>query len=196
MKEDPMVKLKLTGKHVITISFVLIVMVLYYQFLDKSELSKEVHLVEGLHPELAYYTNLLVERAEEEGIRVVITDDFRSFHEQNKLYEKGRSGDGTIVTHAKAGESFHNFGLAVDFALTTPEGEVLWDLNYDGNGNSRSDWMEVVEIAKGLGFEWGGDWKHFKDYPHLQMDFGLSIHDLQRGKRPPEHSLTAGNQVK
>jgi peptidoglycan LD-endopeptidase CwlK len=189
-----MVKLKVTGKHVITIFFVLIVMVLYHQFLNKSELSEDVHLVEGLHPELAYYTNLLVEKAGEEGIKVVITDDFRSFHEQDKLYAKGRSGTGTIVTHAKAGESFHNFGLAVDFALTTPEGEVLWDLNYDGNGNSRSDWMEVVDIAKGLGFEWGGDWKHFKDYPHLQMDFGLSIHDLQKGKRPPEHSLTARNE--
>jgi peptidoglycan LD-endopeptidase CwlK len=189
-----MVKLKLTGKHIITISFVLIVMVLYHQFLNKSELSEDVHLVEGLHPELAYHTNLLVQKAGEDGINVVITDDFRSFHEQDKLYAKGRTGDGTIVTHAKAGESFHNFGLAVDFALTTSEGEVLWDLNYDGNGNGRSDWMEVVEIAKDLGFEWGGDWKHFKDYPHLQMDFGLSIQDLQKGKRPPEHSLTAGNE--
>ncbi|MFP9170447.1 M15 family metallopeptidase, partial [Enterococcus faecalis] len=23
--------------------------------------------------------------------------------------------------------------------------------------------------AKTLGFEWGGDWKRFKDYPHLEM---------------------------
>jgi peptidoglycan LD-endopeptidase CwlK len=151
-------------------------------------------MVEGLHPELIYYTDILVQMAGEEGIKVVITDDFRSFHEQDKLYAKGRSGEGNIVTHAKAGESFHNFGLAIDFALSTPEGQVVWDLDYDGNGNSRSDWMEVVDIAKGLGFEWGGDWKHFKDYPHLQMDFGLSIHDLQNGKRPPEHSLTAGNE--
>ncbi|WP_404331280.1 M15 family metallopeptidase [Mesobacillus maritimus] len=187
-------KLKVTGKHVITICFVFIVIVLYNQFLNKSKLSENVHLVEGLHPELIYYTDLLVQMAGEDGIKVVITDDFRSFHEQDKLYAKGRSGEGNIVTHAKAGESLHNYGLAVDFALITPEDQVIWDLNYDGNGNSRSDWMEVVEIAKGLGFEWGGDWKHFKDYPHLQMDFGLSLRDLQKGKRPPEHSLTAGKE--
>lgn len=178
----------------ITICFVFIVIVLYNQFLNKSKVSENVHLVEGLHPELIYYTDLLVQMAGEDGIKVVITDDFRSFHEQDKLYAKGRSGEGNIVTHAKAGESLHNYGLAVDFALITPENQVIWDLNYDGNGNSRSDWMEVVEIAKGLGFEWGGDWKHFKDYPHLQMDFGLSLRDLQKGKRPPEHSLTAGKE--
>ncbi|MGM0902487.1 MAG: M15 family metallopeptidase [Bacillota bacterium] len=187
-------KLKVTGKHVITICFVFIVIVLYNQFLNKSKLSENVHLVEGLHPELIYYTDLLVQMAGEDGIKVVITDDFRSFHEQDKLYAKGRSGEGNIVTHAKAGESLHNYGLAVDFALITSGDQVIWDLNYDGNGNSRSDWMEVVEIAKGLGFEWGGDWKHFKDYPHLQMDFGLSLRDLQKGKRPPEHSLTAGKE--
>ncbi len=42
-------------------------------------------------------------------------------------------------------------------------------MEYDGNQNGKSDWLEVVEIAKTLGFEWGGDWKRFKDYPHLEM---------------------------
>jgi peptidoglycan LD-endopeptidase CwlK len=172
----------------------MIVMGLYYQVLNEQEITENVHLVEGLHPELIRYTDILVQMAGKQGINVVITDDFRSFHEQDKLYAKGRSGEGNIVTHAKAGESFHNFGLAVDFALINSEDQVIWDLDYDGNGNSRSDWLEVVEIAKGLGFEWGGDWKHFKDYPHLQMDFGLSITDLQKGKRPMEHSLTVGNE--
>jgi peptidoglycan LD-endopeptidase CwlK len=47
-----------------------------------------------------------------------------------------------------------------------------------------------VEMAKALGFEWGGDWAQFKDYPHLQMNFGLTLADLQNGKRPDESSLT------
>lgn len=33
--------------------------------------------------------------------------------------------------------------------------------------------------------EWGGDWK-FRDMPHFQYTFGLSIEDLLAGKRPPE----------
>ncbi len=55
-----------------------------------------------------------------------------------------------------------------------------------GNKNGRSDWYEVVDLAKALGFSWGGDWAQFKDYPHLQMDFGLSINDLQNGEKPDE----------
>lgn len=55
-------------------------------------------------------------------------------------------------------------------------------MEYDGNDNGKSDWMEVVSIAKDLGFEWGGDWSGFKDYPHLQMTFGLSLRELQQVK--------------
>lgn len=146
---------------------------------------------EGLHPVVEERKNQLIHKAAASGIDVVITDGFRSAEEQNRLYEKGRTSGGNIVTYAKGGESYHNFGLALDFALRTPAGDILWDMNYDGNGNGQSDWMEVVQIAKSLGFEWGGDWPRFKDYPHLQMDFGLSIADLQAGKRPPNEPLVA-----
>lgn len=126
----------------------------------------------------------LISLAADKGINVVITADFRSAEEQDELYAQGRTADGDIVTNAKGGESYHNYGLAIDFALMNINGEVIWDMEYDGNGNSKDDWSEVVEIAKSLGFEWGGDWISFKDYPHFQMDFGLSIEDLQNGERP------------
>ena len=64
-------------------------------------------------------------------------------------------------------------------------------MQYDGNQNGKADWTEVVEMASTLGFDWGGDWAQFKDYPHLQMDFGLTLADLQNGERPAEPSLTA-----
>ena len=138
-----------------------------------------------LHPTVANKTEELIEKAEELGIFVVITDDFRSIDDQHALYERGRESDGRVVTNAKGGESYHNYGLAIDFALRTEDDDVIWDLEYDGNQNGESDWMEVVDIAKDLGFTWGGDWTRFRDYPHLQMDFGYSIQDLQRGKYPP-----------
>ncbi len=54
-----------------------------------------------------------------------------------------------------------------------------------GNDNGKSDWMEVVTIAKGLGFDWGrGLGRSSSDYPHLQMTFGLSLRELQQGKQP------------
>lgn len=141
---------------------------------------------EDLHPVVEERTNQLIEKAGAKGITILITDGFRSAADQDLLYEKGRSTEGNIVTHAKGGESYHNFGLAVDFAIKLPSGEVIWDRQYDGNANSVSDWTEVVKMAKELGFEWGGDWVNFKDYPHLQMNFGLTINDLQSGKRPSE----------
>ncbi|MYL21320.1 M15 family peptidase [Halobacillus litoralis] len=139
---------------------------------------------EALHPVVQENKVELVDRAAEKGIAVVITDGHRSVSEQDMLYEQGRSEEGSIVTYAEGGESYHNYGLAIDFAIETKDGRVVWDMNYDGNNNGTSDWMEVVEVAEDLGFTWGGDWKNFKDYPHLQMDFGLTIRELQYGKRP------------
>ncbi|MFB8376172.1 M15 family metallopeptidase [Paenibacillus taichungensis] len=141
--------------------------------------------ITGLHPVVAESEKLLVRKAARRGIEVVITHDFRSIDEQDALYNQGRSIAGNIVTNAKGGESYHNYGLAIDFALRTPEGDVVWDMERDDNGNGKADWLEVVDLAKELGFTWGGDWANFPDYPHLQMDFGLSINDLKRGKRPP-----------
>lgn len=157
----------------------------YIHFIEETDLP-DVPPPTSLHPVVEDKKEELIAEAADKGINVVITQDFRSIEEQDALYEKGRTAEGNIVTHAKGGESYHNFGLAIDFALMSVDGQVIWDMNYDGNGNSRADWMEVVKIAKDLGFEWGGDWTQFKDYPHLQMDFGLSIWELQRGKRPPE----------
>ncbi|WP_229263528.1 M15 family metallopeptidase [Cohnella cholangitidis] len=149
---------------------------------------REVQAVTGLHPIVAEHKDKLIAESKKIGIRVVITDDFRSTEEQDALYRKGRSDGGAIVTQVKGGQSFHNYGLAIDFALGVAGGKVIWDLEYDGNGNGKSDWMEVVAIAKRLGFSWGGDWASFPDYPHLQMDFGYSIGELQRGWRPPEQT--------
>jgi peptidoglycan L-alanyl-D-glutamate endopeptidase CwlK len=147
----------------------------------------------SLNPAVKEKSSQLIQQAAKKGIHVVITNGFRSVGEQNRLYQQGRTTPGTIVTNAKGGESYHNYGLAVDFALKTPSGSVIWDRQYDGNRNGQADWAEVVGIAKSLGFQWGGDWVQFKDYPHLQMDFGLTIADLQNGKRPDQSSLFADN---
>lgn len=145
---------------------------------------QNVPLPTELHPIVKERSDQLVQQAAKKGIVVLITDGFRSVDEQNTIYEQGRTTEGNIVSNAKGGESYHNYGLAIDFALETPSGNVIWDRQYDGNQNSKADWSEVVKMAKSLGFEWGGDWKDFKDYPHLQMDFGLTIADLQNGQRP------------
>ena len=54
------------------------------------------------------------------GIQPLIYCGFRSFEEQAALYSKGRTAGGRIVTKAKAGESYHNYGLAFDWVPVKP----------------------------------------------------------------------------
>jgi peptidoglycan LD-endopeptidase CwlK len=167
------------------ILFISILSFLVYLIIDEMQ-KRNVPMPTELHPIVANKRDLLVQRAAQKGIKVVITDDFRSAQEQDELYARGRTVEGNIVTHVEGGESYHNYGLAIDFALQLDDGTVVWDLERDDNKNGKADWMEVVSIAKMLGFEWGGDWYGFRDYPHLEMDFGLSIRELQHGERPPK----------
>lgn len=133
-----------------------------------------------LHPQVEAAKNQLIKNCQEKQIHIQITQGIRTFAEQNRLYEQGRTKPGKIVTYAKGGQSYHNYGLAIDFVVIDPTtNQPTWDFTFDGNQNGRSDWIEVAEEGKKLGFEWGGDWRGFKDYPHLQMPFGQSIWELQ-----------------
>ncbi|KWX89007.1 hypothetical protein AMQ83_03200 [Paenibacillus riograndensis] len=153
--------------------------------------SKSAARLGGLHPVLLAAAHVLIQRCYARGTPVVITQGLRTIAEQNALYAQGRTQKGPIVTNARGGSSFHNYGLAMDFALLLPDGQnISWDMSRDRDGDKLADWQEVVQEAKRLGLEWGGDWTSFKDYSHLQMAFGLTIQDLKAGRRP------AANQVK
>ena len=108
----------------------------------------------------------------------------RTFAEQDALYAQGRSKPGKIVTNAKGGQSYHNYGLAIDIVLLTDKDKngtfetASWDLKTDFDGDKKADWMEVVQIFKRYGFEAGIDWK-FVDAPHFQKTFGKSIYELR-----------------
>lgn len=107
----------------------------------------------------------------------------RNFFEQDKLYAQGRTAPGAIVTNAKGGLSFHNYGLAIDIVLivdTDGDGDydkAVWDTKTDFDGDGKADWIEVVAVFKEYGWTWGGDWK-FLDPPHFQKTFGMSVRDL------------------
>jgi peptidoglycan LD-endopeptidase CwlK len=119
----------------------------------------------------------VIRRAYKEGINAQISHGMRTYAQQNALHAQGRTKSGSIVTNARGGYSNHNFGLAVDYFLTSENGsKAIWTVN--------SDWKRVAAIAKSLGFSWGGDWTSFKDYPHLEMTGGLSTAQLRAGKRP------------
>lgn len=170
---------------IIIFVFVAVIIIVYNKLnTNYKDLGEEAPVPTRLNPILEKNKDKLIDQTAIIDINVVITEKWRSNQRQDDLFAQGRSADGNIVTYAKGGESYHNYGLAIDYALRNNDGSIIWDINYDGNKNGESDWFEVAEIAKNLGFEWGGDWHNFKDYSHLQMDFGLSIRQLKKGLRP------------
>jgi len=128
--------------------------------------------IKHLHPKLidnciAAYNECVA--ATPKLVHPYITESFRSFAESNALYQQGRTKPGSIVTNAGAGSSFHNYGLAIDFCNLV-NGKMVWEVD--------DNWMIVVNIFKKHGWEWGGDWKSLKDYPHLQKTFGYTWQQL------------------
>lgn len=113
------------------------------------------------------------------------THTLRTFAEQDALYAQGRTKKGSKVTNAKGGQSYHNYGLAIDIALLVDkDGDgsfetASWDTKTDFDGDKKADWQEIVAIFKRYGYEWGGDWK-FVDAPHFQKNYGYSIVTLQQ----------------
>lgn len=160
----------------------------------------------GLKPYIKQQAEKLIDVANKRIVggkyKVIITQGYRSLAEQDALFAQGRTvktdKNGkklSIVTNAKGGQSMHNFGLAIDFALATLDGKkVSWDTKADFDKDGKADWMEVVEEAKKQNFEWGGDWDSFTDMPHFQMLGGLTEQEIRNGKTPKFPSLD-GNKV-
>lgn len=139
--------------------------------------------LDGLHPDLRAKAEQLKAICKAAGLDIVFTQGLRSMAEQEAIYAQGRTKPGPIVSHAKPGQSYHNYGLAFDIAIVK-DGRVTWDDKVDVDEDDVPDYVEVGEIGEQLGMEWGGRWKR-QDLPHFQLSFGLSIQDLQTGKRPP-----------
>ena len=126
--------------------------------------------IKTLHPKIRAKVTEFIIRAEKElGVKLRVTSALRTFEEQTKLYDSGRTTSGPIVTYARAGSSLHNYGLAID-AVEIKDGKALY--------NSPNE-AQIARLGKSIGFEWGGDWKSFTDKPHYEMRFGRSTTQLK-----------------
>ena len=114
------------------------------------------------------------------GLHFRIAQAFRSPAEQMALWIKGRDIAGQIihprevVTMARPGRSWHEYGLAYDVVLVAPNGIVSWDIAMDGDLDGIRDWQEVGVAGEKVGLEWGGRWIKFRDMPHFQLTRGLT----------------------
>lgn len=117
-------------------------------------------------PALANRVRQLAQILDGEGFVIRVVQGLRTWKQQDDLYAQGRTAPGKIVTNAKGGYSWHNFGMAVDCvpSVNGVEQAYLPDWN-----PSHPAWQRMVNVAIGLGLDSGATWSSLKDYPHLQI---------------------------
>lgn len=143
-----------------------------------------------LHPSLrdealAIYKEICARLTKNVVCRFAFT--YRTFKEQEELYEKGRTKPGKIVTFARGGQSYHNYGLAIDVVFLVDKDNngtyetASWAIDKDYDGDGQPDWQEVDFVFNMYG--WKGLYKangQRWDFPHFQKDFNLTISQLQK----------------
>jgi peptidoglycan LD-endopeptidase CwlK len=143
--------------------------------------------VAKLHPLIRGDVQHIIEEIEAGWPKIMairIVQGLRTFAEQDALYAQGRTKPGNRVTNSKAGQSYHNYGLAIDFAILYDKDEngnyetLSWDTVKDMNRNGESDWMEVVDAFEKSGYTWGGRFHSIVDQPHFEKTFGYNWRQL------------------
>src|SRR5476651_425932 len=112
-----------------------------------------------LHPKLRADAITAYNEAVKEtpaGVHPVIDECYRTFEGSDHFYSLGRTVKnpdgfdpikkpmGDIVSDAKGGTSWHNFGLALDFHLVI-NGADYWPADYIAAAKD-ANWMTVVNI--------------------------------------------------
>ncbi len=150
--------------------------------------------ISDLRPEVEQATRDLLELCAAVRIDLLVTSTVRSLSEQGTLYRMGRtvehveskieemrengfkllanelayspipSSPGRIVTMAGPGESWHNWGYAID-VVPLRYGKPVWSTN----GEDGKLWNELGLLGERCGFIWGGRWERFRDWPHFQL---------------------------
>ncbi len=129
-------------------------------------------LQDGLHPKFLPKVWALQRRLSALGLPVKIISGLRTYEQQAAIYAQGRTKPGRIVTRAKPGYSYHNFGLAVDWG------------HADGKPMSDHDYRLLGKEAKALGLVWGGDFRNLYDPCHTEYHLpGKSLAQMRRERK-------------
>lgn len=114
----------------------------------------------GVAPKLQVLGKAFEAAAAKDGAHLRIVQGIRSFEYQHSLYLQTNPR----VTHADAGQSNHNYGLALDYAVLDVDGKIAMK-----NGDwDASLYPPFHKWAAEAGLAWGGDW-HGKDMPHIEL---------------------------
>lgn len=130
--------------------------------------------ISSLNPHVALLAKKFLESTRADQLDVRIYTAFRSWAEEDRLFAQGRWAPGAIVTNARGGDSYHNWGLAFD-AAPYENGKI---------SNNVEKFIRMGHLGQQVGLQWGGTFKSLVDYPHFQYTFGLNTWDLLNGVRP------------
>ena len=133
---------------------------------------KDPHTIERvalLHPRFIPQITAFIDDIEfKTGRTFLVVQGLRTFDQQTAIYNQGRTTPGKIVTHAKAGQSYHNYGLAVDICPYAV-GQNTLDWNYD---------FTILKVmAEANGLQCGMDFPS-PDEDHFENKFGLTWEEM------------------
>lgn len=142
-----------------------------------------------LHPKFLPRVERWLSNCKDKGYDLLVVETRRTFAVAYAYYTQGRlpplevaywrkkAGLPTIslkecnkiITRAKPGLSWHIYGLAVDFVPMMDRRLLDWKYNPE---DPNDDYDEIANEAEALGMTWGGEFRSFKDYPHVEWHPG------------------------
>ena len=123
-----------------------------------------------LYPPFLYRLIKGVKAANKAGIPLAVFESYRSHERQAYLYAQGRTRDGAIITRARAGRSWHQYGIAADLVLIV-DGRWTWE--------HEELYVKAGPFLEKCGLQWlGRDPKRF-ELVHYQLPIDLSVYEVE-----------------
>ena len=129
-----------------------------------------------LYPPFLDIVKSLQKDLEDAGLDFHVFDALRSPERQLWLWNQGRGTPGTIVTNALPGESFHNFGIAVD--LVVDKYPHRHGIHWTWDSPQYAE-MERIIKEKYPTLVHGASWR-LRDYPHIQLKIPCRLSVLRK----------------
>jgi len=145
-------------------------------------MSRDISLLKPSVQDMVYQAIAIMKA---QSVQYAITSTLRTVAEQQALYAQGRqpidvvnelrvkTGMGPLgpsdntytVTNCDGVKTLsnHQSGCAIDIVPLDKNGNPSWPDKSDGQ------WKIISDIMKIAGFQWGGDWAKFPDYPHYEL---------------------------
>lgn len=128
-----------------------------YRYSSKST-NEIITDLDELSPKTRELTIEFLEKCEENGLSVRITETYRTQPRQDLLYEQGRSASGPIVTWTK--NSKHTTRRAFDICEDNTD-DPYGDLEF---------FKKCAEIGKEIGLTPGYYFDEYQDMPHYELN--------------------------